>query len=633
MLLGILRKTLAPFGLLLAIVVALIMARSRFRFLHFVTTEMLVLAIVALVAVWLLVVLIRWFVERRRAAAIEDGILEQARAGADQATPARRVEIEELNRNLTEALALLKKGPQGNKALYTLPWYLIIGPPAIGKTTAIKNSGLNFPGMTTAKLMRGTGGTRNCDWWFSSDAILLDTAGRYADGADRSETEDEWFSFLDLLKTHRKKRPIDGLILAYSIEDLHGLDEMGVINAARELRQRMDEILDRLGWTYPVYVLLTKCDLIAGFKEYFASLTPGERYQVWGAVYDPKPEGDQEAATRFGAEFDGLVSNLRTIRPARMADVSRSEDWGRIFMFPEEFASLRSKLVLMVETLFEANPYRKDVPIFRGTYFSSGKQLGRPFDLVAREIQEMLGAGAGYDDVEEQEEKDDAYFVRDLFAKVLKTDQGLVRMTGAAARQRVRFSLAVAAGALLLGVLASLWIGFSWARLQARMKSTRDIAVNVQQLDSRGTPTEELRKLGDLRRRVEGSWRSFPLLVKGDVHETARDVYHRAFTERILKPVEEDVAAELRSAGSVDANAVRRALRVELMLLEPAARKQVGWSAAELTDGLSHYGLDVVAEDERAHDQLEAALKVFLDLGKPIPVSYTHLTLPTTPYV
>ena len=148
MLLSILKKTLGPFGIILIIVLAVFLARRRFSFLQVIPTWVLIVMIIAVLVIWLAILLIRWITEKRRAAAIEDGILDQARAGADQATPANRAAIQDLNRNLAEAMALLKQGPQGKKALYTLPWYMIIGQPSVGKTTAIVNSNLNFPGMT-----------------------------------------------------------------------------------------------------------------------------------------------------------------------------------------------------------------------------------------------------------------------------------------------------------------------------------------------------------------------------------------------------------------------------------------------------------------------------------------------------
>jgi type VI secretion system protein ImpL len=97
-------------------------------------------------------------------------------------SPEKRAEIEQFKKQLEAAITSLKssklgKGKSGKAALYALPWYMIIGPSAAGKTTAIQNSGLEFP--FGKEGFSGVGGTRNCDWFFSNKAIFLDTAGRY----------------------------------------------------------------------------------------------------------------------------------------------------------------------------------------------------------------------------------------------------------------------------------------------------------------------------------------------------------------------------------------------------------------------------------------------------------------------
>ena len=87
-----------------------------------------------------------------------------------------------LKDKMKDAIATLKTASGKKKDyLYDLPWYLLIGPPGSGKTTALINSGLKFPllrGATPAAIA-GVGGTRYCDWWFSEEAVLIDTAGRY----------------------------------------------------------------------------------------------------------------------------------------------------------------------------------------------------------------------------------------------------------------------------------------------------------------------------------------------------------------------------------------------------------------------------------------------------------------------
>ena len=51
------------------------------------------------------------------------------------------------------------------------------------------------------------------------------------------------------------------------------------------IRKRIQELYERCGMRVPIYVMLTKCDLIAGFVEFFADLTKDEREQVWGMTF------------------------------------------------------------------------------------------------------------------------------------------------------------------------------------------------------------------------------------------------------------------------------------------------------------------------------------------------------------
>ena len=106
--------------------------------------------------------------------------------------------------------------------LYQLPWYMIIGAPGAGKTTALVNSGLQFPlaDKFGKAALRGIGGTRNCDWWFTNDAVLLDTAGRYATQESQQERDaSEWHHFLALPCKYRGRQPTNGVIVTLSVAD------------------------------------------------------------------------------------------------------------------------------------------------------------------------------------------------------------------------------------------------------------------------------------------------------------------------------------------------------------------------------------------------------------------------------
>jgi len=122
--------------------------------------------------------------------------LRQQLQSQQESLAGRHLEIEALKEKMSEAIESLKSSElgvsyRGNAALYALPWYMIIGPSASGKSTLLRNSGLHFPFASSEDLrVKGFGGTRNCDWWFSDEAVLLDTAGRYT--TDEDDKEVEW---------------------------------------------------------------------------------------------------------------------------------------------------------------------------------------------------------------------------------------------------------------------------------------------------------------------------------------------------------------------------------------------------------------------------------------------------------
>ncbi len=205
----------------------------------------------------------------------------------DAAEVASAEEIETLRGRFGEAMAVLKqadtKRQLGGTYVYQLPWYPIIGPPGCGKTTALVNSGLRF---SLAEHLgqdpiRGVGGTRSCDWWFSDEAMLLDTAGRYTT-QDSHEAVDSaaWLGFLALLKKHRPRRPINGVLVAVSLADLTQQTDTERALQASAVKQRVQELHQHLGVRFPIYVLFMKGDLIAGFMEVFGDLGKEDREQV-----------------------------------------------------------------------------------------------------------------------------------------------------------------------------------------------------------------------------------------------------------------------------------------------------------------------------------------------------------------
>ena len=302
----------------------------------------------------------------------------------------RQLEIEELRSKMNEAISALKSSElgaqhRGNAALYALPWFMIIGPSAAGKTTLLRNSGLNFPYAHDSDIdIRGFGGTRNCDWWFSNDAVLLDTAGRYTTEQDDHH---EWLEFLGMLRKHRRQQPLNGAIVAISIADLLTADSKEVDRHVKIIRDRIDELINRLGCVFPIYIVFTKCDLLYGFSAFFADLDEQEREQVWGMWLGHNSA--ETVSSEFKNGIDKLYQRLCEIRLHKLSMIRKAETKSELFNFPGQFEAGKHLLCDFIERLTKENPYQ-DTPNFCGIYLTSATQEGTPIQKILGQIRQAI---------------------------------------------------------------------------------------------------------------------------------------------------------------------------------------------------------------------------------------------------
>jgi len=531
-----------------------------------------------LFALWGLSLLLKLWRASRAGAKLAQAVIAQksppTRDGASR-------EATQLRERFEEAVATLKKSQSGSKNLYELPWYVIIGPPGSGKTTALINSGLKFPleQRFGKEALRGVGGTRNCDWWFTDEAVLLDTAGRYTtQDSDESADSAGWAEFLNLLTKHRQRRPINGVIVTLSASDLMTQTPQERESNVAAVRRRLDELNRHLKVRLPVYVLVTKSDLISGFTEYFDDLAAEGRAQVWGMTFAPERSAAGTAAEDFAAEFDALVQRLNQQLFGRVEQERDNRRRTAIFAFPQQVAGLRNLIGQFVTEVFAATRFDGRL-MLRGVYFTSGTQEGTPIDrlmgaisrgfAVAPDAVSAATAGRGK-----------AYFIESLLRDVLFAEAGLAGLNRARELRNAAMQLGAYATLLLFAIVGVVALSISYQRNKAYLAA---VSASLDQLNLVALPNPQqslpeiapgldaLRSVSDSANQYRGhlvpSMR-FGLYQGAAVGDAAREAYQRELNAGLLPRIGDEFKRQLQSAAA-QPDILYQYLKAYLMLGEP----------------------------------------------------------------
>ena len=463
----------------------------------------------------------------------------------DPAAARASADARQMQQRFEEAVEALRRSRNGRASLYDLPWYIIIGPPGAGKTTAIVNSGLNFPLAQKfgKEALRGVGGTRNCDWWFTDQAILLDTAGRYTtQDSDQGSDAAGWKEFLGLLRKFRKRRPINGVLVAMSLADLATQSDAERARHIAAVRERLDELRRELKIGLPVYLLLTKADLLAGFNEFFDDLPQQGRAQVFGTTFPVERSRAGTASQELAPELDALLERVNGRMLARLQAERDVQRRGLIFGFPGQLAGIRRALESFVNETFGAGAFEGGFWL-RGVYFTSGTQEGTPIDRMLGALARTFGLGVRA--VATSADRGKAFFIQRLLSDVVFRESGLAGVNSLAEVRQALVQAGAYIGALAITLLLLLALIVSYGRNRAYLT---DVAAAAQPITSLGpaTPADVVADLprldayraAELAASREGKGTPltmrFGLAQPDAIHAAARDAYLRELNATVV---------------------------------------------------------------------------------------------------
>jgi hypothetical protein len=439
---------------------------------------------------------------------------------------------------------------------YNLPWFVLVGEPGCGKTASLIHSGLDFP--LGKDEVPGFGGTRNYNWWFTNEAVILDTAGRIAFQEEGTTDKVEWEYFLKLLKNHRPRCPVNGVIIALPADKLLRDTSEERAQKAAILRERLRQVHQALGVRFPTFVLVTKMDLVGGFSEFFEEIRVDlqQRNQMCGWSRADEFQEPYDPGT-FPAAFDEVYLRLRDWSMRYLQRKATEDELGMIVTFPESFSQLREPLDDYIATIFQKSPL-VEPPFFRGFYFTSAVQEGAPiFDVFAR-------AKAGVTVAERPTRAVDskAFFIHDFYADKVFPEHGLVFRSARHVSLNKRMRRIVWIGSAAMFLLLVTIFAFGVSGVHGLIKAPREACRAASDAIAKDDADYDdlagnLRLAKNLKEHYEAYGRPWArvsarlLFVGGNIAVPQGHVgriHARFVLDCVFKPIVQRVAAELQSA-------------------------------------------------------------------------------------
>ncbi|MFC1792724.1 type VI secretion protein IcmF/TssM N-terminal domain-containing protein [Planctomycetota bacterium] len=494
-------------------------------------------------AVVVLILLLYWrilkWLKKRKAAPMEHGVIENASAAPQGVSEAAHLaRLDELRKKFEEGIT---KFQAAGKSLYNFPWYMIVGEPGSGKTEAVRHCNVGFPPGLQDQF-QGAGGTLNMNWWFTDHAVILDTAGRLMFEEVETGGSGEWKEFLKLLKKYRPRCPVNGVFLVIPADSLIKDTADEIEQKASKIARQFDAIQRILDVRFPVFVVVTKSDLINGFRDFFDNLDdPQLQHQILGWS-NPAPLDEPYNPDFVEQHLKAIQKRLFRRRLALLQDmVSESEETGMekmrttdtLYAFPQSLAKIAPRMARYLELIFSVGSQWSGKPLFfRGIYFTSSMREGSALD---EDLAESLGVSVDTFPDGRVWERDRAYFLRDLFIKKVFREKGLVTYATNAKKQHLRrkaIVLVSAAVSVILLLFCTFYAGIQFRRSIGDMKEYFEAPAKLFASNA----AREASQLHVIKSESQGVYR---YIGRSGVPEMPEDITRSGFSARLADRVDQ----------------------------------------------------------------------------------------------
>ena len=336
---------------------------------------------------------------------------------------------------------------------YLVPWVLAVAAEDSGLAILCATGEAAHPAAQTIDpaTRRPVGVT----WWFHDQAVVLEVASDVFVRSDGVRVADAaWTALMEELSSRRSALPLDGIVLVIPASDLGGPDappERQLVEKAMQIYGRLWQAQRALGISLPVWLVLTRCEIIPGFRALIEALPEARRSQAlgWSSPYALEaafqPHWIDEA---INSVQDSLVSaglELSAMTPGGASARGTLE-------LTRELDVLKGPLTTVLSNVFRRTPFQESL-FFRGIWLTGATGLpppGEPAALVAKGGRALA-----------MTQSSPIAFARDLFTYKIFAERDLPRAAPRWASGTARAQLAwrIGTGAAAALAVYLLWSG------------------------------------------------------------------------------------------------------------------------------------------------------------------------------
>jgi type VI secretion system protein ImpL len=275
-----------------------------------------------------------------------------------------------------------------------LPRYVVLGSPAAGKSTLLAGSRLAhryaIPGASLT-------------WWVGGGMV-------FAVGPSTSLDVAPWVDPSAPPPNLGLASIADGIIVTVGVDELWERPRAELVQRGRSMRACLNGAVEGVDRAAPVYLIVTKLDLLPGFRVAFAEHEAGARALPWAL---PIGDGSARALEELCAALEAFVARRLAAAPDQPA--TRAS----LLALPIDFEALGKRLLWYIEGLCERGLYSTRLA-FRDACLTSATQTGERVAPATASFGPPGAAPLGPDEVP------GPYFVERVFSEVLPSDPQLL---------------------------------------------------------------------------------------------------------------------------------------------------------------------------------------------------------------